>query len=72
MSHLVDEKAVRVLRAIERKVRPYTDADVARASGLSKIVVRNRLDRLIRAGRVRETWTNDRGPFYEIVERDGG
>lgn len=62
----IDAKAQRVLAAIRRKVRPYRDTDVAMASGLSKAVVRSRLDALRKAGLVREKWLNDRGPFYEL------
>jgi DNA-binding IclR family transcriptional regulator len=65
----LDDKAHRVLAAIRRKTRPYMEADIAMATQLSKDVVRRRLDRLVRAGLIRETWTNAfRGPFYEINE----
>jgi DNA-binding IclR family transcriptional regulator len=65
----LDGKAHRVLAAIRRKTRPHTEADIAMATGLSKDVVRRRLDRLVRAGLIRETWPNAfRGPFYEINE----
>jgi predicted transcriptional regulator len=67
----LDGKAYRVLEAIRHKTRPYTEADIAMATQLSKAVVRKRLDHLVRAGLIRETWpTLFRGPFYEINEED--
>jgi DNA-binding Lrp family transcriptional regulator len=64
----LDEKAGKVLRAIRRKVRPYQDADVAMASGLSKAVVRRRCQQLEAAGLIRERWYGARGPFWEPAE----
>jgi DNA-binding Lrp family transcriptional regulator len=65
----LDGKAHRILAAIRHKTRPYTEADIAMATQLSKGTVRKRLDHLVRAGLIRETWpTPFRGPFYEIEE----
>jgi transcription initiation factor IIE alpha subunit len=66
MSIKQDEKAERVLKAIGRKVRPYTDADVAMAAHLSLAVVRSRLRLLKSDGLIRERWVGDRGPYWEL------
>lgn len=71
MTVLQDPKAARVYRAIARKVRPYTEADIAMASGLSKQVVRKRCQALEKAGLIRESWVNVHGPFWDLTPASG-
>lgn len=66
-----DEKWNRVLRAIRNRCRPYTEADVAMATGLSTKTVRKRLIQLCEAGLIRDRWAGTQGPFYEIESQKG-
>ncbi|MBV8233195.1 MAG: winged helix-turn-helix transcriptional regulator [Planctomycetaceae bacterium] len=47
-----DEQSLRILEAIGRRCRPYTDRDIARATRLSQRVVQRRLRLLADAGLV--------------------
>ena len=45
-----DEQSLRILEAIGRRCRPYTDRDIARATRLSQRVVQRRLRLLLGCG----------------------
>lgn len=51
-----EEKEHAIVRALKAKIRPYTAADIAVATKISKRSIRKTLNQMVRGDRLAERW----------------